>query len=924
MLDWWIVGIFLLITLLVGIWQGRGMTNLSTFSIAGKNYSTAVLVATITATFLDGSAVLGLPENTFKYGMIFFFVSLGDIFYTLIQARFIAPNIDKFDGCISVGDMIEKSYGKKAKLFTGVSGTLMYITALGAQISAIGYIFHYFLGMSHSLGVFIGYGIIIIYSTWGGMKAVTMTDVIQFIVLIVAVPIICNMGLSKIGGYSQLFTKLPSTHLEIISHDKTILIKSIEVFFIFLLTLTGPATVQRLLMAKNGKQASQAFYYAAFIYIGFFSLVCITGLTAKILKPDLDPVLALPYIIGLLPIGLKGFAIAGLIAIVMSTADSFLNSASILLVNDTIMPLTKKELSNNTQLRIAQMATILIGSLSIIATFAFKSVFDIMMLSKLFWTPVIVIPFVTSVLGFAVDRKSFWVGALGAAIVVITWQIFKLEKVMIITSTLPGIIGNFIFFFGSHYYYKWFKPERFEPIPELTADEPIGGKKKSCLSNLRLTNVKKILLKLRNFSLVEFSYSKVKDFGASYQLFGIFTILNYILFTDSQYSTFLLFVKLFSGILCVGLFFAPELTKKYNKYFPLYWHFTLMIALPFISCSMIILHNGSFYWLLNMSLSILALALLVDSISFIGIVLTGLILSCITVRLYMGGLSFHPTGYEILVGLYLILSSIIFGTFFSRKREDFIEEKLQALQAMGGTIAHELRTPLGSVNLYSQMVDNFGEKFLQSYQVIQGLTKDNSSVLSEIEESQAKIQMMKESSQRIRKTTHSASLVIDMILANIKDPSQETHKAVYSIKDLVESAIANYPLENHQRNWIKLHLEDDFEFFGNDIAFSHIIYNLLKNSIYYIRQACKGQIIISTEKSASYNKLYFRDTGTGIPAERLPHMFEKFYTKTKHGTGLGLAFCKQVMEGLGGKISCHSVYGEYIEFILEFPTKLPV
>jgi SSS family solute:Na+ symporter len=470
MLDLWIVGIFLFITLVVGVWQAKGMTNLSIFSIAEKRYSTAVLVATITATFLGGEAALGFSEKTFRYGMIFFLISLGEVFKTFIQASFIAPNIDhRYKGCISVGDMIEKSYGRQAKLFTGIAGTLMYITSLGAQISAIGYVFHYFLGTTHLFGVLVGGGIIIIYSTFGGIKAVTTTDVIQFIVLIIAIPIICNLGLSKIGGYSKLFQLLPSSHISISLENKAIIVKNAEIFLLLLLTLVGPATVQRLLMARNSKQASEAFYYAACIYLFFFGLVCVIGLTAKVLKQDLDPLLAMPYIIELLPIGFKGLAIAGLIAIIMSTADSILNTASIMLVNDIILVLTKRKLSDSTQLRLAQFSTFFIGIFAIVAAFSFKSVFDIMVLSKLFWTPVIVIPFVVAVTRSIVERKSFWIGALGAAITAIIWRVFELEKSMIITSTLPAMLANFIFFFGSHYYYKLFKPERFEPISDLKA-----------------------------------------------------------------------------------------------------------------------------------------------------------------------------------------------------------------------------------------------------------------------------------------------------------------------------------------------------------------------------------------------------------------------------------------------------------------------
>lgn len=65
--------------------------------------------------------------------------------------------------------------------------------------------------------------------------------------------------------------------------------------------------------------------------------------------------------------------------------------------------------------------------------------------------------------------------------------------------------------------------------------------------------------------------------------------------------------------------------------------------------------------------------------------------------------------------------------------------------------------------------------------------------------------------------------------------------------------------------------------------------------------------------------MHFRDSGTGISADILPKIFDLFFSQTHHGSGIGLAFCKIVMESYGGKIECKSAEGEFTEFILSFP-----
>lgn len=67
------------------------------------------------------------------------------------------------------------------------------------------------------------------------------------------------------------------------------------------------------------------------------------------------------------------------------------------------------------------------------------------------------------------------------------------------------------------------------------------------------------------------------------------------------------------------------------------------------------------------------------------------------------------------------------------------------------------------------------------------------------------------------------------------------------------------------------------------------------------------------------NILIFKDTGKGISKENISHIFRKFYSRTKYGTGIGLSFCKMVMESLGGEIKCKSQEGKFTEFRLCFP-----
>jgi signal transduction histidine kinase len=121
---------------------------------------------------------------------------------------------------------------------------------------------------------------------------------------------------------------------------------------------------------------------------------------------------------------------------------------------------------------------------------------------------------------------------------------------------------------------------------------------------------------------------------------------------------------------------------------------------------------------------------------------------------------------------------------------------------------------------------------------------------------------------------------------------------------------------------VKWNREVNFHFWGDKTLMVHTLFNLFKNSLYYIHAAKKGIIEIWCEKKEDGNILHFKDTGKGILSDALPKLFEKFYTTTYHGTGLGLAFCKLAMTGFGGSIKCTSEYGEFTEFEMIFPNQV--
>lgn len=205
------------------------------------------------------------------------------------------------------------------------------------------------------------------------------------------------------------------------------------------------------------------------------------------------------------------------------------------------------------------------------------------------------------------------------------------------------------------------------------------------------------------------------------------------------------------------------------------------------------------------------------------------------------------------------------------------------LKSLAGSIAHETRNPLSAIKGCCDIIK------------------------SNLDEAVEYLDLISVSSSR-------GLSIIDIILQNIRDEEIDiTNFIDLSITNIVKSAIKEYAFEgNKERNLVNIDLENDFIFKGDETLMIFVLFNLLKNSLYY---KAKINIWLDNDKKC----LYFKDDGVGIPADKLESVFDSFFTSNKKGgTGLGLPFCKRAMSAFGGDISCKSKEGEGVEFCLKF------
>jgi signal transduction histidine kinase len=314
--------------------------------------------------------------------------------------------------------------------------------------------------------------------------------------------------------------------------------------------------------------------------------------------------------------------------------------------------------------------------------------------------------------------------------------------------------------------------------------------------------------------------------------------------------------------------------------------------------------NTILFWLL----------LMVDWLSYIFLFTTGFTLACLVYFLTTPDPSFD---FHIWWGVAAqFIASFIVVAFFARSKQQFDTQKLRTIFTIGHSIAHELRTPLRTILSGANGIKKYLPDLVETYRI----AKQENLKIPEIDPVHHEV--LNPALDNIEKEVEAAFNFIDMLLVNANQSDIARDHKLCSMVNCVEQALSRYPFDLGERDLVHWNCAKDFWFMGNELLMTHILFNLLKNAVYYVRAARKGEILIWLESSEGENLLYFKDTGQGISAKILSRIFERFFSATRHGTGIGLAFCKMAMRSLGGDIICRSEEGKYTEFVLTFP-KVP-
>lgn len=341
-IDSLILVLYLIVILAIAFYSSRKKDrDFSDYFLSGKNVGWFAIGMAIFATNISSEHFIGLAGSGATRGLAVAQFELMAIFILIILGWFIAPIYIK-SGVTTVPELFEKRFDSRTRKFlSGLSIGIYFLTKIAVTLLAGGILFYKMFGLNIYTFAILIILITGVYTIIGGAVSVQKTQVVQAFLLIFGAILLTAFGLSEVGGYAGLRAKLPADYFNMFKPMSDPDFPWTGIIFgapiiAFWYWCTDQYIVQRLLGAKSIDDARKGSLLAALLKVLPLFILVIPGLIAVALFPDIVGDEAYPVLLAsnLLPIGIKGLVIAGLLSAIMSSLSGVFNTIATLYVND--------------------------------------------------------------------------------------------------------------------------------------------------------------------------------------------------------------------------------------------------------------------------------------------------------------------------------------------------------------------------------------------------------------------------------------------------------------------------------------------------------------------------------------------------------------------------------------------------------------
>ena len=448
-IDLLIIAVYFVGVLGLGLWLARREAGggEDDYFVAGRSLGWFAVGASLFASNISSEHLIGLAADGFRVGFAVGNYEWGASIVLVVLATVFVP-FYVGSKVRTMPEFLERRFGRGARVYLSV---VTIVANVLVRISVA--LFAGAVVMQEMFGIGMWTAIVILavttvtYTAAGGLKAVVYTDAVQAIILLAGTILLTGIALAKVGGWDVLITQVEPDTFDMIrpSDDAEMpwpgLLLGVPILGIWY-WCTDQVIVQRVLGAKDIDNARMGAIFAAFLKILPVFLFVLPGVCGRVLYPDVEPIAIFPTMLReLLPIGAMGLVSAGLIAALMSSIDSTLNSTGTLVSLD-FYEHYRPNASQASVVRVGRITTVavmLFGMAWVLVVQRAESLFQYLQQVNAAISPPIAAAFLIGVFWRRANHAGVMAALLGGLAVGVALMIFEPFPFLIAAAVTFGI-----------------------------------------------------------------------------------------------------------------------------------------------------------------------------------------------------------------------------------------------------------------------------------------------------------------------------------------------------------------------------------------------------------------------------------------------------------------------------------------------------
>jgi len=414
------------------------------YMLAGRRMGIFMVAFSLSANNIGGGCTTGLAQKAFgAWGMsAMWYVLAASI--AMIPLAYFAPKIRK-TLAVTIPEVVGRRFGKFSSGFAAVLNILALFCLTSSQVAASGSVVATLTGLNVKLCMIIAGIVIILYTTFGGMIADQISDMVQFLIILCGLAIATPIVIKACGGWAAITAKLPAGQTSFTKIGWAYIIGYI--FNYFCTFLSGPEMVSRFETAKDESTARKASFVSAVLMAAMAAFPTLLGLAALAMKDSIPSLLSngsnamMAVTQQFAPTIVTGIISAAIISATMSSADSNLLCMSTMIINDVYKPYFNKDLDGMKEVRATRLCNIFCCLVAMIISFAS---IPITTMNTFAFGIRCAGPFAAYGLGLVVTKatkNSGLISIVTGTIGFIVWQILSAKGVAITAYLMPVVFG---------------------------------------------------------------------------------------------------------------------------------------------------------------------------------------------------------------------------------------------------------------------------------------------------------------------------------------------------------------------------------------------------------------------------------------------------------------------------------------------------